>query len=109
MIDGDTVEVKVHLWLGMDQTVLVRVAGIDTPELKGRCPGEPEAAAAARDHLAKRIGAGVVWVSAVRRDKFGGRVVASLRLPSGEDVAAIMLAAGHARATTGGRVSWCQP
>lgn len=97
VIDGDTIEAKVHLWLGLDQTLRVRIRDIDAPEMHGNCPGEPEAAAAARDHLATLLGQGPVTLTRIAHDKYGGRVDAALALPTGQDVAAAMLSSRHAR------------
>ena len=107
VIDGDTFEARIRIWLGQDLTVSVRIRDIDAPELRGKCPGEPEAAAAARDHLAGLVGSGPVSLINIRHDKFARRVDATVHLPSGEDVAAVMLGAGHARPSQRGRVSWC--
>ena len=52
VIDGDTFEARIHIWLGQESLTLVRLRGIDAPELRGKCPNESEAAKAARDHLA---------------------------------------------------------
>jgi micrococcal nuclease len=97
VIDGDTVEIRIHVWLGQDVTTHVRINGIDAPELHGRCPGERKAAEAARDHLARLLGDTPVRLTNIHRDKYGGRVDASILLPTGRDVAAAMLSAGHAR------------
>src|SRR5262245_62165511 len=51
-VDGDTLEVKVQIWLGQELTTDVRIKGIDAPEMKGRCPREKEMAHAAADRLA---------------------------------------------------------
>lgn len=107
VIDGDTFEARVRIWLGQDLTVLVRIRDIDAPELHGGCPGEPKAAAAARDHLAALLGSGPVSLVNIRHDKFARRIDAAVRLSSGTDVGAAMLGAGHARASHRGRLSWC--
>ncbi|MEO5373891.1 MAG: thermonuclease family protein [Alphaproteobacteria bacterium] len=107
VIDGDTVEARIRVFLGLDLTILVRLTGVDAPELHGKCPGEPDAARAARDYLASLIGSGPVFLSAIRRDKYGGRVLATLHLPSGENAAESLLAAGHAHPATRGRVPRC--
>jgi endonuclease YncB( thermonuclease family) len=109
IVDGDTVEARVRVWLGVDVTALVRIRGIDAPELRGRCPGEPQAAEAARDHLAAMLAGGRVWLSEIGHDKYGQRVNARLRLASGADVAEAMLAAGHALAARRGRANRCGP
>ncbi len=97
VIDGDTVEARIRVWLGQDVTTLVRIRGIDTPEVRGHCPGEREAAEAARAHLAALLAPGPVWLSAISHDKYRGRIDAEVHLPAGSDVAAAMIAAGHAR------------
>ena len=107
IVDGDTVEVRVRIWLGVDVTTLVRIRDIDAPELHGHCPGEPEAARAARSHLAALLADGRVRLGAVGHDKYGRRVDATLHLPSGVDVGQEMIASGHARPTRRGRVKWC--
>ncbi|MBC7952574.1 MAG: hypothetical protein H7Z12_12250, partial [Rhodospirillaceae bacterium] len=94
VIDGDTVEAKVHVWLGLDVTTRVRLRDMDSPELHGACP---DAGRAARDALIALLGDGPVTLSHIANDKYGGRVDAALTLPSGADVSAAMLAAGHAR------------
>ena len=50
VIDGDTLEVRVHIWLGQNLDTRVRLAGIDAPELKGKCDREKD--------LARRADAG---------------------------------------------------
>src|SRR5690348_11392023 len=52
-IDGDTLEVKVQIWLGQELTTSVRLRGIDAPEMKGRCQKEKDMARAAAGHLAE--------------------------------------------------------
>lgn len=42
VIDGDTLEARVHLWPGLEMMTRVRLRGIDAPELKAHCPEERE-------------------------------------------------------------------
>lgn len=107
VLDGDTFEAKVRLWLDIQLTVLVRIDGIDAPELSSRCPEERKAAMAARAYLSTLLAPGLVTLSAIRHDKYAGRVVAGVRLPSGETVGQSLLASGHALATAGARVQRC--
>jgi len=107
VIDGDTVEARVRIWLGQDLTVLVRIRDIDAPELHGHCPGEPEAAAAARSHLIALLGEGAVRLSAIHYDKYGRRIDAAIGLPDGSDIGRAMLASGHARPMRRSRIKWC--
>ena len=109
IIDGDTVEVTVPVWLGQTVTTNVRIEGIDTPELRGKCEAERVLAAAARDRLAALIGDGPVILTDVRYDKFGGRVVARLADAQGADAGLVLVSEGLARPFDGrgARLSWC--
>ena len=52
VIDGDTLAVRVPVWIGQELTVLVRVRGIDAPERKSRCATERRLAKRASAYLA---------------------------------------------------------
>ena len=106
-VDGDTFEARIRIWLDQDLVRLVRIAGIDAPELKGHCPGEREAAAAARAFLAGLLGEEVELLT-VQSDKYARRVVAAVRLPDGKDLGRALLAAGHALPTKRGRIVRCE-
>ncbi|HEY4343964.1 MAG TPA: thermonuclease family protein [Parvibaculum sp.] len=109
VIDGDTLKLEVHIWLGQTVEVDVRVAGIDAPELKGKCPAERAKAAEARDYLTSLVGDRAIRIARIRNDKYGGRVIADVSEPEIGDVASVMLARGLARAYDGGkREPWCQ-
>ena len=109
VVDGDTLVVRAHIWLGQDVETLVRVSGIDAPELKGQCELERTRALASRDHLASRVAGGTVVLTQVRYEKYGGRVLAQVRLADGTDLARDMIVAGHARPYDGGkRGVWCE-
>ena len=108
VIDGDTVEVRAHIWL--DQTIVtrVRLKSIDAPELRAGCPLELAKAEAARAKLAAMLGEGPAFLTGLARDKYGGRVLGQLVTGSGEDASAHMLGSGHARAYGGSkRTGWC--
>ncbi len=108
VVDGDTVEVDAQIWLGQKVRTLVRLTGVDAPELKGACPQERALAQSAREHLALRLAEGTAELVDVTYDKFGGRVLARILAPDGTDLAQSLLAAGLARAYQGGRrLSWC--
>jgi len=98
VIDGDTVEARVRIWLGQDLTILVRLRDINTPELRGRCPGDRAAAEAARAFVVGLLPKqSPVRLTAVRHDKYHGRIDAAIELPSGQDLAAALRTAGHTR------------
>lgn len=107
VIDGDTFEATATIWLGQQIAVRVRIAGIDAPELRARCDDERRRAEVARDYLSKRIEGGEVRLSAVRYDKYGGRVDAAVADGRG-DIGGGMIRAGLARIYDGGhREGWC--
>jgi len=108
VIDGDSLAVRVRVWLGLEVTTVVRLRGIDAPELAGRCPAERRRAVAARDALAGLVGGGEVRLAGVETDKYGGRVVADVSDPGGRPLAAVLVDAGLARPYDGGRrAGWC--
>ncbi|MEI6559714.1 MAG: thermonuclease family protein [Rhodospirillaceae bacterium] len=108
VIDGDTIVVRAHPWLGVFIETSVRLAGIDAPELHGRCDGEIALAARARDRLAELLAGGAARLDDIRHDKYGGRVRARVLDSAGLDVGAALIAAGLARPYHGERrAPWC--
>ncbi len=113
VLDGDTLEVRVRVWLGQELSTRVRLSGIDAPELTARCDGARALARKARAFLAAQIesagGAGPeVWLRDIRNGKYAGRVVARVETPGGEDLGRSLIASGLARPYGGGRRgSWC--
>ena len=115
VIDGDTFEARVQVWLGQDVTTRVRLRGFDAPETKSRCAAERAAGEDARRALADALAAGPVWLTDVSRDKYGGRIVASARIAragageatkgasTSDDLADYLLAGGYGRPYGGGR------
>lgn len=109
VIDGDTYRIA-HV--GAVDGEPVRARHFDTPE-KGdlaRCEAERRAAAAA-GAMARRLlprGA-VVGLFDLGRDRYG-RLLASVTLADGRDLAAVMIGAGLAVPYEGGkRIDWCRP
>jgi endonuclease YncB( thermonuclease family) len=109
ILDGDTIGVRAHIWLGQELATHVRLTGIDAPELHGKCARERRLAAAARDFLAQQLVERRVTLTEVQVDKYGGRVRARVTTDRGEDVADALLRAGLARPYGGGaRQPWCE-
>jgi endonuclease YncB( thermonuclease family) len=108
VIDGDTVKLRAHIWLGQEVEISVRLAGIDTPELRGDCDAERHLALQARDYLATLLAGATVSLRDVAYDKYGGRVVAQVSDAAGHDLGTALVAAGYARLYDGGkRAAWC--
>lgn len=114
VVDGDTLRVRARIWLDQEVRVLVRVAGIDTPELRGRCAGENVLALKAREFTGNFLRQRekpdpAIWLTEIDQDKFGGRVLAQVRNTDGNDLAAALVRAGFARDYAGGRrADWCR-
>lgn len=108
VVDGDTLTVRAHIWIGHEVETLVRLTGIDTPELRARCPEEREKAREARELLRRLVGEDPVMLMDIQSDKYGGRVLARVRNAAGADLAQSLIRAGLARPYKGDRRGvWC--
>src|SRR5687768_1031563 len=94
VVDGDTIAVRVTVWLQQDLRVLVRVRGIDAPELRGKCEAEKARAAAAAAELARLVSAGPVVLTNIEGDKYYGRVLADVVTQAGADVGTSLVQRG---------------
>ncbi len=112
VIDGDTIEVRAVIWLGQVVSTRVRLAGIDAPELRGKCARERALAERARAYLLARLEGGErvqVRLRDIRYGKYAGRVLARVETAGGEDLGRGLMAAGLARPYAGrARTSWCE-
>lgn len=112
IVDGDTILVQARPWPQQTVEVLVRIRGIDAPEMKAQCDVVRAAAGAAKAHLAQLLPAsGTIFLTDVSGDKYYGRVVADVWLKDGSNPAQEMVAAGLALPYDGGRKSsaTCDP
>lgn len=108
VVDGDTVAVKAHVWPGTTVDVLVRLRGIDTPEIKGKCAFERDRAQAAKAELERMVASGRVLLKDVSHDKYGGRAVARVESDGGADLADQLVALKLAHPYDGGtKQGWC--
>ena len=108
VIDGDTLAVRVPVWIGQELTVLVRVRGIDAPERKSRCAIERRLAKRASAYLAALVAGGPVQLSRIGGGKYFGRVLADVTTADGNDVARRLLYRKLVRPYRGkARAGWC--
>ena len=109
VIDGDTLAVRVPVWIGQELTVLVRVRGIDAPERKSRCATERRLAKRASAYLAAMVASGPVHLTRIAGGKYFGRVLADVTTAEGDDVARRLLNRKLARPYRGNkaRAGWC--
>lgn len=105
VVDGDTLMVSARPWPQQIISVMVRIRGIDTPEMKSGCEISRQLARKARGVLADALAqsGARLTLSAIDGDKYFGRVVADVGLGDGRDAATLMLATGLARPYDGGR------
>ncbi len=105
--DGDTLTADVQVWPGQVNRVHVRIDGIDTPEIRGKCAAEKDGAKRARAAMIGILEGGRVSIVHVRTGKYASRMVAEV-LVDGVDVAGAMIRRGLAREYHGGkRAGWC--
>jgi len=113
VIDGDTFRAQVTIWPDLTIETNIRVARIDTPEKKrgSLCEAERQAgyvaSAYAKQFLPKNS---QVFLLALKKGKYAGRMIAEVQLADGRDFGQIMLDTGHAIAYDGGRKRkvWCK-
>ena len=109
VIDGDTIIARARIWLGQRLETRVRLAGVNTPELRGKCPEERLLARRARDLVRTMIADGDVLLRDIQYGKYAGRVVARVQVRDGGDLSRALLEAGLGRPYDGGRrLSWCR-
>jgi micrococcal nuclease len=104
IVDGDTIEVSAYPWPQQRIDVLVRIRGIDAPELHGKCEGERLKATRARNRLAEFLnGQPRVILTDISGDKYFGRVLANLGLSDGQDAASVLILEGLVQPYDGGK------
>jgi micrococcal nuclease len=108
VIDGDTLEVRVMVWLGQEVVTRVRIDGIDTPEKRGKCQREKDMAEQARAMTEQLLADSEIALYDIQNDKYGGRVRARVVTRSGEDIGQMLIKSGLARPYKGeARQPWC--
>lgn len=98
VIDGDTFD------YGGER---IRIADIDTPEVRGRCPEERAQAALATQRLRTLLAAGPFELvrNGRDRDRYGRKLRVVVR--DGRSIGDTLVAEGLARTWTGRREPWC--
>ena len=108
VLDGDTVTVRLHIWIGQDIETHVRISGIDTPEKRGKCVSERTRAEQSRVALAQLLADGKIRLSNIQHEKYAGRVLATATASNGTPIADYLIGKNLARPYKGGkRQGWC--
>ncbi len=106
--DGDTFTVEAYPWPGLEAKASVRLNGVDTPEIRGKCEVEKQKAIEAREFVKGLILGEVVQLENIKYGKYAGRVVADVIVDGGESLADKIIAQGLGREYHGGtRKGWC--
>ncbi len=104
--DGDTLTVDAEPWPGLTARTKVRVAGVDTPEIRGKCQTEKDMAIQARDFVRATVGA-TVRLTNIRLGKYAGRVIADVWV-RGQKLSELLITENLGRPYRGGRrEGWC--
>lgn len=109
VIDGDSVVLDVHVWPGLTQQINLRLAGINTPELRTKVECEKKAAEKVKAFVEGALQTGlVVTVADVELGKFAGRALGRIEV-HGHDLSRHLVHRGYAREYDGGkREAWCE-
>lgn len=109
--DGDTFRSRCYPWPEETIETSIRIAGIDTAEVgkKAKCDRERVLAHMARGTLVLLLTSNMVLVSHVQKDKYGGRVLATVHTVQGVDVGGELLKRGIAVSYNGrgAKHNWC--
>jgi len=109
VVDGDTIVVRAHIWLGQTIESMVRIRGIDTPEIKGKCEFERQKADEAKNFVEKMVDGKDIFLEQISYDKYGGRVVAIIKTKGNKSLAEEMINKGLAREYQGkAKQRWCK-
>jgi micrococcal nuclease len=100
VIDGDTIDYD---------GLRIRIADIDTPEVRGRCAHESELAARATARLRELLAGGAIELHRLPSGRDEDRYGRKLRIVTrdGRSVGDMLVAEGLARTWTGRREPWC--
>lgn len=104
VVDGDTVEVRAYPWPQQSVDVLVRLRGIDAPEIHGTCLKERQGALRAKAILQTLLDRQPrIFLSDIGGGKYFGRVLANIGLADGRDAASELILEDLVRPYDGGR------
>ncbi len=108
VIDGDTIAASATIWPGQNIRIYVRVNGVDTPELRGKCPFEKKLAYLARRFVINWSYSGQIKLKNIKQGKYAGRIIADVYDTNGRNLAAELLRQGLAIKYAGGKKTrWC--
>ncbi|MEL7454487.1 MAG: thermonuclease family protein [Pseudomonadota bacterium] len=106
VIDGDTVEVRAHIWIDQSVTIAVRLANVDAPEIgRPACRAERAIADAAKATV-EGLADDRLFLRNISLGKYAGRVVAEVDTLDGTNIGAHLVSIGQA-VPDGVEDPWC--
>lgn len=110
VVDGDTIRVRAKIWLDQSISILVRLKGIDAPELyRPKCKAEKQQAEQARRYLASLVADQPLQLTSIQGGKYFGRVLAKVQIKQAANLSRQMLKSGLVRSyRKGNRKGWCK-
>jgi len=105
--DGDSITLAIEIWPDLIQVKRVRLAGVDTPEIKSKCETEKILAADAKNYVADTLSsAESILVTVSGFGKYGRPI--SVITADGVDLSSSLIDMGLGREYDGGkREAWC--
>ncbi len=80
MIDGDSFIARIEVWPKIEITATIRLAGIDTPEIRGRCDKEKELAQKAKTFTREWLSVAPLSLANIKQGKYANRYIATASL-----------------------------
>ena len=108
--DGDTFTAEIYSWLQISVQARVRIRGIDTAEIRGKCDAEKQQAQKAKAHLQELLPLNsIVMLNHVELGTYAGRIIADVSTSAVQDIGTQMIADKLARPynVSDGRQRWC--
>ena len=108
VIDGDTIELNIHIWPKLTQNVKLRLSGVNTPEKRGKVSDCEKEAGQKATNFTQRFLQGVktVTVTDIKLGKYAGRVLGNLSKQR-QDLGQALIQTGHAKPYKGGKRELC--
>ena len=107
VIDGDTFRARVTIWLGQKVDVKIRLKGVDTPEMNGKCDAEKKLARAAKKFADEWLTENPAQLINVHYGTYAGRVLATTETKNGGTLSAALLSEKLAKPYRGRKAKWC--
>ena len=107
--DGDTIKADIAIFPHLIVDGAVRVIGVDTPEINGKCVAEKEGAKTAKTFVDAWLKANApIVITSVKADVYPGRYDAIVLGADGSRLSDALIKAGLGRIYNGGkRQPWC--